>query len=87
VTTEDAAERVLIAHQRRDIGSCLCGWGVDTGDLGRSHAAHVWEQLAPVVREIAADELDTAADDADETPRHHVTAGWLRDRAAELRRP
>lgn len=30
------AEAVLIAHQRRDVGSCLCGWA----ELGRSHAGH-----------------------------------------------
>lgn len=32
---------VLVEHQRMDIGSCRCGWGVDTGQLGKSHAAHV----------------------------------------------
>ena len=31
------AEAVLVAHQRRDITSCLCGWA----ELGKSHAAHV----------------------------------------------
>lgn len=30
------AEAILIAHQRRDVGSCLCGWA----QLGRSHAGH-----------------------------------------------
>jgi hypothetical protein len=30
------AEAILISHQRRDIGSCLCGWV----ELGRSHAGH-----------------------------------------------
>jgi hypothetical protein len=39
------AVKVLIAHQRRDIGSCICGWGVDTGDLGRDHSLHVWREL------------------------------------------
>jgi hypothetical protein len=29
-------EAILIAHQRRDVGSCLCGWA----ELGKSHAAH-----------------------------------------------
>ena len=33
---EATAEAVLIAHQRRDFGSCLCGWG----ELGKSHAGH-----------------------------------------------
>ena len=31
------AEALLVAHQRRDSGSCLCGWS----ELGKSHAAHV----------------------------------------------
>lgn len=38
--TVDERERlieVLIYHQRRDIGSCLCGWA----ELGKSHAEHV----------------------------------------------
>jgi len=30
------AEAILIAHQRRDVGSCLCGWS----ELGKSHAGH-----------------------------------------------
>lgn len=32
----DALEAVLVAHQRRDSGSCLCGWS----DLGLSHPGH-----------------------------------------------
>lgn len=35
------AEAILIAHQRRDIGSCLCGWA----ELGKSHAAHQAAEL------------------------------------------
>lgn len=30
------AEAILVAHQRRDFRSCLCGWS----ELGRSHARH-----------------------------------------------
>ncbi len=30
------AEAILISHQRRDIGGCLCGWA----ELGKSHAGH-----------------------------------------------
>jgi len=30
------AEAILISHQRRDVGSCLCGWS----ELGKSHAGH-----------------------------------------------
>lgn len=37
MTYEDLATAVLVAHQRRDAGSCLCGWG----ELGHSHARHV----------------------------------------------
>jgi len=35
------AEAILIAHQRRDVGSCLCGWS----ELGRSHARHQAAEL------------------------------------------
>jgi hypothetical protein len=37
-----AAEAILIAHQRRDVGSCLCGWS----ELGRTHAGHQVKMLA-----------------------------------------
>jgi hypothetical protein len=43
------AHKLLIAHQRLDIGSCMCGWGVNTGDLGRSHSLHVWRELQRAV--------------------------------------
>ena len=43
----EAAEAVLIAHQRRDNSSCLCGWA----KLGLSHPLHqaflVLEAAAP----------------------------------------
>src|SRR5690606_37232222 len=42
---DQVAVKTLIAHQRRDIGSFICGWGVDNGDLGRSHSLHVWREL------------------------------------------
>lgn len=32
----DPAEMILVAHQRLDIKSCLCGWS----ELGKSHAKH-----------------------------------------------
>lgn len=35
-TTDQDAEAILVAHQRYDCGSCLCGWS----ELGRSHAGH-----------------------------------------------
>lgn len=65
-----AAEKVLIAHERLDIGSCICGWGVDTGDLGRSHSLHVWRELQRLVlpshdawvREQAAQDILAHAD-------------------------
>lgn len=31
-----AAAAILVAHQRRDISGCLCGWA----ELGKSHPAH-----------------------------------------------
>lgn len=36
-----AAEAVLVAHQRRDFGTCGCGWS----DLGRSHPRHQVDKL------------------------------------------
>lgn len=38
----DIAEAIMVAHQRRDIRSCLCGWS----ELGRSHARHQVRMLA-----------------------------------------
>lgn len=35
------AEAILVAHQRHDIQSCLCGWA----QLGASHAAHQVDML------------------------------------------
>lgn len=31
-----AAEQILVAHQRYTIGGCLCGWA----ELGKSHPGH-----------------------------------------------
>lgn len=33
---DETAKAVLTAHQRRDFGSCLCGWD----ELGKSHPGH-----------------------------------------------
>ncbi|MFI5839446.1 hypothetical protein ACIA8K_07000 [Catenuloplanes sp. NPDC051500] len=38
----DTAHAVLVAHQRRDAGSCLCGFS----ELGRSHPGHQVAMLA-----------------------------------------
>lgn len=35
-TPDDIATAVLVAHQRRDISGCICGWA----KLGASHPAH-----------------------------------------------
>lgn len=35
------AEAILIAHQRRESGPCLCGWN----QLGRTHAGHQVAEL------------------------------------------
>lgn len=45
-TYEDLAAAVLVAHQRADVGWCLCGWG----EPGASHARHV----ARVLRQAGA---------------------------------
>lgn len=62
------AQRVLIYHQRRDIGSCLCGWGNQPCHLGKSHAAHV----LTVLRQHP-DVIDGMAE---------AMAGWPMDTAA-----
>jgi len=38
---EQMAEEVLIAHQRKDISGCICGWS----ELGRSHPRHQVEMI------------------------------------------
>lgn len=38
----ERAEALLIAHQRWDVGGCLCGWS----ELGKSHSGHVVDMLA-----------------------------------------
>ncbi len=46
ITPLQAVETVLIAHQRMDIRSCLCGWG----DIGKSHATHVGKLVIEALR-------------------------------------
>lgn len=53
---DETAEAILVAHQRRDYGSCLCGWS----ELGKSHAGH---QVA-VLREAGL----LVQDEPDSTP-------------------
>jgi hypothetical protein len=36
---------VLIAHQRRDVGGCRCGWDI----LGHSHSQHVIDSYEQVM--------------------------------------
>jgi hypothetical protein len=40
------AALVLIEHTRTRIEDCHCGWGVETGAIGQSHALHVAGALA-----------------------------------------
>jgi DnaJ-class molecular chaperone len=40
------AAQLLIEHTRSRIEDCHCGWGVNTGALGQSHALHVAQALA-----------------------------------------
>ena len=35
------AVQVLVDHQRRDAGSCTCGWS----KWGASHSEHIWRML------------------------------------------
>lgn len=49
-------EAVLISHQRRDIGSCLCGWA----ELGKSHAGHQAAELREA-GVLVQDETDSSA--------------------------
>lgn len=79
------AVKVLTVHQRRDIGSCMCGWGVNTGDLGRSHALHVWRELqravlpdhdARVRAEARVPLLSLIEDLADDGPCHYDHHGY-----------
>lgn len=48
------AELVLVAHQRRDISRCLCGWA----ELGKSHPGHQVEMLREAG--LLADEPEAA---------------------------
>ena len=43
------AVKVLIAHTRTDITGCHCGWGSHAGNMGQSHALHVWRELQSAV--------------------------------------
>ena len=36
MSIDETAEMILVAHQRRDAASCLCGWA----KLGASHPRH-----------------------------------------------
>jgi hypothetical protein len=51
----EVATAVLVDHQRRDIGSCLCGWA----ELGRSHPRHQVQMLA-AAGVLVADVADAA---------------------------
>jgi hypothetical protein len=41
MTADERMAKVLVEHQRRDAGSCLCGWS----QWGASHAEHQWQML------------------------------------------
>lgn len=67
-TYERLAASVLVAHQRRDSASCLCGWSY----LGRSHADHVASALA------AAGALQVVPARRGESERMHAEHDVLR---------
>lgn len=83
----ERAVALLIAHQRRDVGSCLCGWA----ELGKSHAAHQADELARLGLLVTADgtgndhEIEIAklrgafevcADSRNLWKQRAVSAGW-----------
>jgi hypothetical protein len=44
--TVERAAQLIIEHTRTRIEDCHCGWGVNAGALGQSHALHVAQALA-----------------------------------------
>lgn len=48
-------QEVLVAHQRRDVGTCICGWGSEPQHLGRSHSQHVLDALREAGYSIVRD--------------------------------
>lgn len=68
----------LIAHQRLNIESCRCGWGVDAGNLGQSHAVHVVEELMAVRDEEMAKLRESLGEMLAD---HEVDVARIRDRA------
>lgn len=75
-TRRDPAERaaaLLTAHQRRDVGSCLCGWA----ELGMSHALHQADVLAQAGLLAATSPLQERIDkSADPTTVEADPRGW-----------
>ncbi|MGK5677599.1 hypothetical protein [Actinoplanes sp. URMC 104] len=59
-TVDEAAEAVLVAHQRATDRSCLCGWA----KLGRSHPKHQVAKLrqAGLLSDDAAEVAPVSAD-------------------------
>lgn len=76
---------VLVAHQRQDAGSCLCGWA----DLGRSHAEHQVAELAKHGYGDHAEALEAAARECPVGRGNHVPGSavraWLFGRAELMR--
>jgi hypothetical protein len=78
-----AVTKVLVAHQRRDNSSCLCGWA----RLGFSHPTH----QAALVLEAAAPHIAARAltDAVDAFPLETITAPdnavvWLMRRVEQI---
>ncbi len=44
--------RVIAEHPKISIGECRCGWGVNSGAIGRAHGTHIIEELRKVGLEI-----------------------------------
>jgi hypothetical protein len=74
-TVEQAAQ-VLITHARtRVYEDCHCGWGVNAGALGQSHALHVAHALADADL-LAIREKPTALDQLAPGDRIWLDGAW-----------
>jgi hypothetical protein len=63
LAVDERTGALLTAHQRRDVGGCLCGWA----ELGKSHSGHQAEMLARAGL-LAAARAPHHTRDAEETP-------------------
>jgi hypothetical protein len=80
--TVERAAQLLIEHTRTRIEDCHCGWGVNTGALGQSHALHVAHALADADL-LAVREKPTALDQLAPGDRIWLDGAWREVAQAE----